>query len=133
MNDAEAPSVVVNTIKNIVAEYLKANGYDDCGCYLPDLVACDECFSDCKPGYRKFYANNEDCGCSCEDGHYHLQADKVADKEYFISGGYLFKRTRRLTDAELKQIEAEGDRLKRDIEEQTRGMETAGNLKTRVD
>ncbi len=43
---------------DIVAEYLKVNGYDglcadDCGCGLGSLVECSgECFADCVPAHK---------------------------------------------------------------------------------
>jgi len=46
------------TIKQIVEQYLRANGYDglcteDCGCFLGDLFCCCcEAHEDCKPGYK---------------------------------------------------------------------------------
>ena len=47
-------------VKEIVAEYLKANGYDGlhvedhydvCGCRLDDLIPCDNCSGKCVAGY----------------------------------------------------------------------------------
>ncbi len=42
------------TVKNIVAEFLKAHGFDglcndDCGCDISDLNPCGECFYSCVP------------------------------------------------------------------------------------
>ena len=45
-------------VLEIIAEYLKANGYDglmnenDCACELDDLIPCGEDFSTCEPGYK---------------------------------------------------------------------------------
>lgn len=44
------------TIKEIIKQWLKDNGYDglysdECGCSLEDFNACDECFCRCEPGY----------------------------------------------------------------------------------
>jgi len=43
--------------KEIIAKYLKENGYDGlfgdgCGCFVNDLIPCDSCPSMCVPGYR---------------------------------------------------------------------------------
>lgn len=54
-------------IKEIVADYLKANGYDglhyedDCSCDLDDLMPC-QCANEtyCKPGYK--VVCNSGCG-----------------------------------------------------------------------
>ncbi len=45
------------TAIQIVADYLKANGYDglantECGCVLSDLQPCSEDFADCQPAYK---------------------------------------------------------------------------------
>jgi hypothetical protein len=44
------------TVKSIIADYLRAEGYDglcdvDCGCWLTDLMPCGNLPADCKPGY----------------------------------------------------------------------------------
>ena len=52
-------------VKEIVEEYLKANGYDGlynyvgCGCALDDLDACGEISPCCEPGYKRI------CEISC--------------------------------------------------------------------
>ena len=58
-----------NTLKSIVAAYLRANGYDglyneDCGCLLADdLMPCrQEEIGECRPGYRGPCT----CGAGCE-------------------------------------------------------------------
>ena len=45
------------TVKDIVAAWLIANGYDGlageaCGCNLADLMECGEGAQDCVPGYK---------------------------------------------------------------------------------
>lgn len=45
------------TLKEIVAEYLKTNGYDglfngDCACLVDDLLPCEHQCDDCIPGYK---------------------------------------------------------------------------------
>ena len=47
------------TAIGIIAEYLKAHGYDglcnpdqECGCGLGDLAPCDGVGSECQPAYR---------------------------------------------------------------------------------
>jgi hypothetical protein len=45
------------TIKRIVEDYLKANGFDglsreDCGCGIEDLFPCEDVPYDCHPAYR---------------------------------------------------------------------------------
>ena len=51
-------------IREIVAEWLKANGYDglaggnDCGCDLDDLMPCNEIWEDCVAGHK--------VPCDCE-------------------------------------------------------------------
>lgn len=47
------------TVKEIVVEYLRANGYDglyndeECGCSLEDFMPCGECLCYCIPGVKK--------------------------------------------------------------------------------
>lgn len=50
-------------VRQIVAEYLKANGFDglsdgpaECGCKLEDLMPCSYPFQLCKPGHRVDWA-----------------------------------------------------------------------------
>jgi hypothetical protein len=45
------------TCKEIIAQYLKKNGFDglatdDCGCRIDDLFPCSSDFSDCQPAHR---------------------------------------------------------------------------------
>ena len=62
------------TVEEIVAEYLKANGYDglyedgECSCQIGDIAPCDESFGDCKAGY-KVPGCTDDCSSGCE---YHI-------------------------------------------------------------
>ena len=53
------------TVREIVTEYLKANGYDglygfECGCAIDDLFPCGEPCLSCSPGYLN---NCETCIC----------------------------------------------------------------------
>jgi len=63
-------------VKEIVTDYLKANGYDglynadvECGCDLNDLMPCGGYTGCCKPGYK---VDCEGCGeydwCISYDG-----------------------------------------------------------------
>ena len=64
-------------VKEIVTQYLKANGYDglfnpnECGCMIGDLFPCGCCDGSCLPGYKgpdlldkdidwRIYARKED-------------------------------------------------------------------------
>jgi len=57
------------TVKEIVTEYLKDNGYDglcseECGCAIDDLMPCNDDQSYCSPGYM----HSKDCRCkNCKD------------------------------------------------------------------
>ena len=57
--------------KDMMAEYLRLNGYDglycdECGCALPDLMPCGgEWAIDCVAGYRH-EGCTEDCGNGCD-------------------------------------------------------------------
>jgi hypothetical protein len=59
-------------VLEIIAEYLKANGYDglmnenDCACELDDLIPCGEDFSTCEPGYKI------PCPKSCGEHEFHI-------------------------------------------------------------
>jgi predicted amidophosphoribosyltransferase len=58
-------------VKDIVTEYLTANGYDglynddgECGCCLADLAPCGELCAECKAAYAnecQTCAKSEDC------------------------------------------------------------------------
>jgi hypothetical protein len=57
-----------SNVKEIVAEYLKANGYgglhnDECGCFDDDLIPCDGPCDSCQPAYKV----SAQCG-ACETG-----------------------------------------------------------------
>lgn len=70
------------TVKEIVKEYLKVNGFtglhsDGCGCTVDDLAPCGEIIDDCEAGYRRECAACElleqgdgegGDGCICEEG-----------------------------------------------------------------
>jgi len=65
----DAKTVEAPTVKEIVAEYLKAHGYDglyadDCGCLLEDdLMPCGlERIDGCRPGYKRPCT----CGAGCD-------------------------------------------------------------------
>lgn len=69
------------TIKEIVAQYLKANGYDglynecgECACLIGDLAPCGEMSGECVSGY-KAKCDDDGCGC-CTDNGWHIQAEK---------------------------------------------------------
>ena len=56
--------------KEIVVEYLKANGFDGlagegCGCSIEDFGCCDESFGDCVPAYAR-KCIGEQCAHSCD-------------------------------------------------------------------
>jgi hypothetical protein len=47
------------TVIEILKAHLVANGFDGlvngdagCGCEISELAPCDECFSQCQPGYK---------------------------------------------------------------------------------
>ena len=54
------------TVREIVREYLVANGYDglwndDCGCPLDDFMPCDpdwKFIGDCQPGHAKTWVED---------------------------------------------------------------------------
>ena len=65
-------------VKDIVKEYLIANGYtglvgDECGCDLDDLFTCCDFGKDCKPGHactikpRPDYCDVDSCMLSKKD------------------------------------------------------------------
>ena len=66
------------TAKEIVIDYLKANGYDglystsrfcdECVCLLADFEPCGEVLEDCAPGYRN---DCETCVCITKDATEH--------------------------------------------------------------
>lgn len=50
----------MKTVRDIVIDYLKENGYDglynpdvECGCFINDLVPCCERFDECMPGMKQ--------------------------------------------------------------------------------
>jgi hypothetical protein len=70
------PEKTPETVKEIVADYLKKNGYDGlcrdwCGCGLDDIMPCsDEIRHNCRPAYAKTQKCSE-CdsydSCDCAD------------------------------------------------------------------
>jgi len=59
-------------VRQIITEYLKANGYDglyhdECGCFLDDLAPCDRPLN-CKPGYKS-PCNPKTCPEKCGAWH----------------------------------------------------------------
>jgi hypothetical protein len=67
------------TVKEILTEYLKSNGFDglcgfDCGCPLDDLIPCSDASDLCVPGYK----TPCDCGGGCE---YHISETKEKQEE----------------------------------------------------
>jgi len=73
-------NAVTPTIREIVAEWLKANDYDGlgregCCCELADLMPCDEPGPDCWAGYRGPCPGPE--GCECDgDFRFHMVREK---------------------------------------------------------
>jgi len=62
------------TVKAIVTQWLKNNGYDglfcpgECACLIDDLAPCGgECFMDCSPGYRYPPEDNEASFTMCAE------------------------------------------------------------------
>ena len=57
-NEARMIRTSPPTVKEIIATWLKDNGFDglfhdsDCGCLVEDLAPCCEDISHCEPGYR---------------------------------------------------------------------------------
>jgi len=79
------------TVKEIVAEWLKANGYGglcntdiDCGCELADLMPCDSEGCDlCEPAYRcdpdcKNCDATEHCAIAFEGAEFCMRTEKPA-------------------------------------------------------
>ena len=69
----------VHDVRQIVADYLRENGFDglynlvvDCACKLEDLAPCDCNLLDCKPGYL------QPCPPDCGDHDWHM-GDKKDD------------------------------------------------------
>jgi len=61
------------TVKEIIADYLKQNGYDGlhnhaenqkyagCGCSIKKMLVCQECTGTCEPAYRHTKADCKKC------------------------------------------------------------------------
>ena len=59
------------TVKEIIINYLKENGYDGlcgdcCGCGLDDFQPCDEDFGECSPAYLHKNHNCYRCDVQCD-------------------------------------------------------------------
>jgi hypothetical protein len=75
------------TVKDIVAKWLKENGYDglareDCGCQLDDLFACDGYMDGssevekCEAAMNSECPGPEECEWSEVPGHAHMMPGK---------------------------------------------------------
>ncbi len=75
------------TVKEIITQYLKDNGYDGlyngegpCGCLAEDLFPCGEMFDECSPGYKG--------ACNCGECDWHIYGSKdiarAADEEHAV-------------------------------------------------
>ena len=103
-------------VREIVEEYLKANGYDGlysegCGCQASDLMPCDMPCEDCQPGYKvpcdpKTCPAYGDCEWHIEPKQLHIRNDKA---ETLKKGGRL---------CEIKNTIAAGTDTKQVINEQ---------------
>lgn len=69
------------TVKRIVAAYLRTNGYDglvdthgECGCELDDLFPCIDGFDTCEAAYR--VPCNGDCCGEHGDCDFHMSATR---------------------------------------------------------
>ena len=68
-------------LRQIVSEWLKANGYAglysdcECACTVDDLMPCDMADLDCQPGYLC------ECPPDCGEHEYHISAVKPAVEE----------------------------------------------------
>jgi hypothetical protein len=68
------------TVKEIVASWLKAKGFDGlvnteipCGCLIGNLAPCGEMHETCKAGYRRDVKADEQCGCDgCGTDHWEI-------------------------------------------------------------
>lgn len=64
----------MRTVRTIVADWLKRNGYGGlyysgvCGCELDDLMPCEESNPNCAAGYRVLCPGIDDCevGGGCD-------------------------------------------------------------------
>ena len=67
-------------IRQIVEQWLRANGYDglttvDCGCVVDDLMPCGECIANCKAGYKVSCPGEADCPAD-GDCPWHISTSK---------------------------------------------------------
>lgn len=58
-------------LREIAKKWLKENGYDglageNCGCFLDDLMPCDEPSIECRPGYKVVCPGEDKCDHSEE-------------------------------------------------------------------
>ena len=63
------------TVREIIKQYLDANGFDglfddDCACQKGDLCPCDSNCMDCQPGYKT------SCPADCGEHDWHISASK---------------------------------------------------------
>ena len=72
------------TVREIISEYLAANGYDglvnpgECACPIDDLFPCMESWHECRPGYKGPCT----CGEGCDfDLYTSKEAAAAAEKE----------------------------------------------------
>lgn len=80
-------------VSKIVAEWLRANGYDGlycphepCGCEVDDLGPCGEICLDCEPGHRVEYGPHDECGCDGQGTkHWHI-APVIHDRKIQQAG-----------------------------------------------
>ena len=69
-------------IRQIVEQWLRANGYDglttvDCGCVVDDLMPCGEYVADCEAGYKVPCLGGGDCPAD-GDCPWHISTSKGA-------------------------------------------------------
>ena len=81
---------------DIVAEYLRANGYDGlclpehgCACLIEDLAPCRAMSESCQPGRRVDVAAGTPCWCD-ESGtdHWHIDADDASGSDESVADAY---------------------------------------------
>ena len=79
------------TVKEIIINYLKKNGYDglcgdSCGCGLNDFQPCDEDFGNCEPAYYHPHPDCSKCDVKCDicysDYACCYKTDKPEGKQY---------------------------------------------------
>lgn len=98
------------TVQEIVAAYLRMNGYDglfnewsQCACKPDEFMPCDGQVDQCKPGYEVICN-----GCDLDDEpHFHIMAKKPTDQEKCQSCNLLM-------NAKLKRESKNNEQNKRD-------------------